>query len=113
MLSLTCDNASNNDTLVTELAELVDEFPGAAAQTRCFAHVTNLSAKSFLHSFDAKAGEGEATVEEDLDDDDDDVVIPSDEGWVDEVDMLTDEERETLSEEVEPVCQVLKKVSSV
>jgi hypothetical protein len=114
MLSLTCDNASNNDTLVEELAELVDEFPGAAAQTRCFAHITNLSAKSFLHSFDSpKSSEdgGEAAADGLVDDDE--VVVPSDEGWVDEVEALTEGERETLSGEVEPVRQVLKKVSTI
>ncbi|KAF6742602.1 hypothetical protein DFP72DRAFT_765725, partial [Ephemerocybe angulata] len=52
ILSVTCDNATNNDSMVTELAKHVDAFPGAAAQTRCFTHVVNLSAKSLIRVFD-------------------------------------------------------------
>jgi hypothetical protein len=112
---MTCDNASNNDTLIKELAELVDDFPGAAAQTRCFAHVTNLSAKSFLHSFDSPtSSEGEPVASTVADDEviiDDDGIAVSTEGWVDEVAEMTVEEREKLNAEVEPVRKVLKKVS--
>jgi hypothetical protein len=114
MLSLTCDNTSNNNTLAKELAKLIDEFPGAAAQTCCFAHITNLSAKSFLHLFDllklSKDG-GEAAADSLLNDDE--VVVPLDKGWVDEVEALMEGERETLSGKVEPVCQVLKKVGTI
>lgn len=52
MLSITCDNASNNDTMVKHLATLVENFPGAANQTRCFTHILNLVAKSILRQFD-------------------------------------------------------------
>jgi len=52
MLSITCDNASNNDTMVKHLATLVENFPGAANQTRCFTHILNLVAKSVLRQFD-------------------------------------------------------------
>ena len=30
VLSVTCDNASNNDTMIEELALLIDHFPGDA-----------------------------------------------------------------------------------
>ena len=33
ILSITCDNASNNDTMITELANLLNDFPGPANQT--------------------------------------------------------------------------------
>jgi hypothetical protein len=38
--------------MVEHLSTLVENFPGAANQTRCFAHILNLVAKSILHSFD-------------------------------------------------------------
>jgi hypothetical protein len=48
ILSITCDNASNNDTMIEHLSTLVENFPGAANQTRCFTHILNLVAKSIL-----------------------------------------------------------------
>ena len=38
--------------MVEHLATLVDYFPGAANQTRCFSHILNLVAKSILCQFD-------------------------------------------------------------
>ena len=38
--------------MVEHLATLVENFPGAANQTRCFTHILNLVAKSILHQFD-------------------------------------------------------------
>ena len=65
MLSITCDNASNNDKMIEHLSTLIKSFPGAANQTRCFTHILNLLAKSILCQFDVpKKKEGE----EDLDD---------------------------------------------
>ncbi|KAI0363454.1 hypothetical protein BV20DRAFT_906120, partial [Pilatotrama ljubarskyi] len=52
ILGFTCDNASNNDTMTDELAELLTNFGGQYARTRCFLHITNLTAKSLLHKFD-------------------------------------------------------------
>lgn len=52
MLSLTCDNASSNDTMVTELGKLPDSFAGSANHTRCFLHIINLVAKHLLRKFD-------------------------------------------------------------
>lgn len=40
--------------MVEHLATLIEHFPGAASQTRCFAHILNLVAKSVLRQFDAK-----------------------------------------------------------
>ena len=59
ILGVTCDNASNNDKMIEHLATLIDSFPGAANQTRCFTHILNLVAKSVLRQFEApKAKEG-------------------------------------------------------
>jgi hypothetical protein len=60
LLSITCNNASPNDTMITELADLIQNFPGDASRTQCFAHIINLIAKSLLKQFDVpkkKAGE--------------------------------------------------------
>jgi len=39
--------------MVEHLSILVENFPGAPNQTRCFSHILNLVAKSVLHQFDA------------------------------------------------------------
>ncbi|PPR06686.1 LOW QUALITY PROTEIN: hypothetical protein CVT26_001472 [Gymnopilus dilepis] len=45
ILSVTCDNASNNDTMVTEMHERITSF-NKVNRTRCFLHVLNLVAKN-------------------------------------------------------------------
>ena len=68
ILSVTCDNASNNDTMVEHLSTLVENFPGAANQTRCFNHILNLVAKSILRQFEVKKKAGNLNADsEDLD----------------------------------------------
>jgi hypothetical protein len=52
MLSITCDNASANDTMINHLANLIEAFPGSGNRTRCFAHVLNLVAKCIMKQFD-------------------------------------------------------------
>ncbi|TDL13591.1 hypothetical protein BD410DRAFT_698087, partial [Rickenella mellea] len=52
MLSITCDNASPNDKMVSVLADTITAFPGSANRTRCFAHILNLVAKSIIKLFD-------------------------------------------------------------
>jgi hypothetical protein len=39
--------------MIEHLAVLLDTFPGAPNQTRCFAHILNLVAKSVLRQFEA------------------------------------------------------------
>jgi hypothetical protein len=39
------DNASNNDTLVEELPNLINDYKGSATRIRCFAHILNLVVK--------------------------------------------------------------------
>jgi hypothetical protein len=131
ILSITCDNASNNDTMITELASLLDDFPGPANQTRCFAHVLNLVVKSIIRQFDlpdSKNGKifndgakellnlaGDIEVEEDVAsrDGEDGVAGEDDniEGWIDERTLMDDEDLKELEESVEPVCVLLTKVS--
>lgn len=124
----------NNDTMVEELAELIENFLGAANQTRCFTHILNLVIKSILHQFDvpkAKAGvaldaatwelqslgkdlDREETiyrldVEEEDDAEEDDNV----QGWVNELNEMSQEELDELDASVQPVRFALTKVSHV
>ena len=39
------DNASNNDTLIDELSNLIPTFGGWEYHIRCFAHILNLVVK--------------------------------------------------------------------
>ncbi|PBK65454.1 hypothetical protein ARMSODRAFT_866429, partial [Armillaria solidipes] len=54
VLSITCDNASNNNTMVEALgdSDTLPFFDGQASRTGCFAHIVNLVAKSLLRQFD-------------------------------------------------------------
>ena len=58
ILSITCDNTSNNDTMIAELANLLDDFPGAANQTWCFTYILNLIVKSVIQQFDSPKSKG-------------------------------------------------------
>ena len=94
-MGVTADNASNNDKMVEHLATLIDTFPGAPNQTRCFAHILNLVAKSILRQFEGPKGRkdlthaletvvqemnGDNEGEDELEDVDDDVVDNDEDG---------------------------------
>ena len=80
ILSITADNALNNNKMIEHLATLIESFPGAANQTWCFMHILNLVAKSILRQFEAPKSKGGkvlddaarelATIFDDLEDDD-------------------------------------------
>lgn len=57
VLSMTLDNASNNNTMLKELPLIVPEAPtiGTDYQIRCFGHILNLAVKAFLSLFDSSA----------------------------------------------------------
>jgi hypothetical protein len=131
ILSVTCDNASPNDTMIDELAALIDNFPGSGNGTHCFAHVLNLVARSIVQVFDVpKANVKEAEEElsklaneleldsneladeqpegsTGLDEDGDDDNV---EGWVDEQKEMSAAERLSLVKAVRPVRLILVKV---
>jgi hypothetical protein len=127
---VTCDNASNNDAMIRELAELVPGFEGEASHTRCFLHVINLVAKSLIHQFDARTGQTdvddeqqELTDEPDMEDspsnaaaadesDDEDTATDNDDGFVDEVEKMDEAEKELHKYMIRPVKVVLVKVSA-
>ena len=45
ILGLTADNASNNNTLVDDLSDLLDGFQGSLTRIHCFMHILNLVVK--------------------------------------------------------------------
>jgi hypothetical protein len=121
--------------MVKELEKLVANFPGPANQTRCFLHIINLVVKSILQQFDIPKSKktsdgddsdedegteellklaGEIDVEEEITEGTGDVgdAIEDDnvEGWVDELDKMTEEELGDLSKSVQPVRLLLTKV---
>ncbi|KIL55792.1 hypothetical protein M378DRAFT_53553, partial [Amanita muscaria Koide BX008] len=131
ILSITCDNASNNDTMIEELEDLVAAFPGETNRTRCFAHIINLVAKSVLQQFDipkAKDGEDlnepmrelvrlaenlefeEESLQGDRESDDEGDKDDNVNSLEDEREELSEAERRALKADVQPVCQMLVKV---
>ena len=121
--------------MVEELADLLDSFPGAANQTRCFTHILNLVAKSIIEQFDVPKAQADRTLDEaaevlatlavDLDmeeaisrttqdDNEPDNSERGDnniEGWVDLCDELSEEEKKVLDESLQPIRLMLVKVS--
>jgi hypothetical protein len=114
--------------MIEELANLLDNFPGAANQTRCFTHILNLVVKSILAQFELpksqaniadeiwKLAEGleleeEITAkdgEEGEEGEDDNV-----EGWIDEREEMTERQLEELEARIEPIRLLLIKVSVI
>ena len=121
--------------MVECLEVLIDNFPGAANQTRCFLHILNLVVKSILKQFDLPkkkkkpngndddqidemidqaskellqlAGDVEMEGELMVDDEEDD---DNEEGWIDEREEMTEDELRDLSASVAPVRLLLTKV---
>lgn len=129
ILAITCDNASNNDAMVTELSIQVPSFVGSASHTCCFLHIVNLIVKSLLSQFDAKktAIDGDNKLEElarefaeeevaylkkvtsnPNDNEADDA--NNDDGLVDETSGLTDMQQINLDRTLQPVRMALVKV---
>lgn len=132
ILSIMADNASSNDTLTTELADLIAHFRGPTSRTRCFLHIINLVAKSLIKQFDllkAKdvstdaesldsdmardmSSEDEATITENGDSGNPDAEdVDSEDGLVDERDLLTAHERTALETNIWPIRLTLVKAS--
>lgn len=118
----------------------VAAFEGAIGHVRCFAHVVNLVAKSLLRQFDVPKARAEQVVDEEdralyelaeedeeeapaaVDGEDPDVGaggvfnppsalnVDDEDGWVDEIAAMTDEERAQFQSRVRPVRMTLTKV---
>jgi hypothetical protein len=130
MLSLTADNASANDTMTRQLAKLIPSFGGEPTRTRCFLHIVNLVAKSILKEFDSSKNKADldedllATAGDDLAEglegeeqitlaergDEDDMEDDDVEGWVDEMEEMSIDERNILKQSMRPVRITLVKV---
>ena len=134
ILSITCDNASPNDVMVDELENLIEEFGGSAARTRCFDHVINLVARSMIQQFDARNVSNKEADEELRDlaegleleemvtlaeknvdngedgENDDDGEDDCDVDPIDECVRMTQVEKERLDESFRPVKMMLVKV---
>lgn len=121
--------------MIDDMTDLVEVFPGKANQTRCFAHILNLVAKTVIKVFDApkkkKSAEGgndnvndaeamlaklaqgieleeremRASIDSDGADNDDD-------GLKDEIALLSPEEWTEFEETIVPVRLVIVKVSN-
>ncbi|KAL1936981.1 hypothetical protein VTO73DRAFT_2438 [Trametes versicolor] len=143
MLGLACDNVSANDVMTEVLGERVPSFEGSLGRVRCFAHVINLVVKTLLRQFDVPKAKSSKEVDEedeelyelaDGDDEEDEgegedeidgegeFLLPTgaeggddDEGWVDEVAAMTDEERAEFQRKVRPVrlCLTKKRVAEL
>jgi hypothetical protein len=115
--------------MVAELAKRLPEFPGSANHTRCFAHILNLIARSVIQLFDSPvardidgAGSDDGQIEalaalaEGIEQEEEEMAVndtgedDNTDGWVDEVELLTEEEREELDESLIPIRTVIVKV---
>ena len=124
--------------MIEELAILIDDFAGAANQTRCFLHVLNLVVKSIIKQFDLPASKKTSDNEDDDEnymveatnellklareiereeeimasrgDEEDATEDDNVEGWVDEREEMTDAELLKLEASVKPVRLLLSKV---
>ena len=126
ILSITCDNASNNDAMVDELGETLTAFGGEAAHMQCFLHVVNLVTKSLIQQFDMHKMEADVALNENNqkiepykhedgcnklnDSNEDGLCDENDKGWIDEVDRLSEDEQDKLTVAILPVKLALVKV---
>ena len=114
--------------MLAHLTDLIDNFPGAANQTRCFAHTLSIAAKAVIKQFDVpKVNKGEdldeaaealaelakgldleerAEVREENDEVDDEPLNP----WEDFRDGMSNEQMRALDASVQPVRSMLVKV---
>jgi hypothetical protein len=120
--------------MVEELADLLDDFPGAANRTWCFTHVLNLVAKSIIKQFDVPKNQvnevlddvakeltalavdldvEEQITRENLDEGDDGDEEDNVDGWTDVREELSEEEREALDKSLQPVRLALVKVNYI
>ena len=123
------------DTLSEHLAEQVPAY-STVNRTRCFTHILNLVAKSLLRQFDitklkdssdkdlspeeehllalAEGIDDEELImaqQDDANDSEDPTDDDNSDGWVDEIEELSEEEREMLKSHIRPVSRVLVKVN--
>lgn len=113
ILGLVADNASNNNTLVAELAEDLDGFEGSLYRIRCIAHILNLVVKAIISQFvrkpKKKNNDGDAPTNDADDPDEEDILL-------DELEVEADEEDVAAAEDVDDDreaadCAILDEIS--
>jgi hypothetical protein len=98
--------------MIEELTNRIDHFGGAANRMCCFAHVINLCAKTMLHQFEGSGTDDDSSEVENKNGNGDDEEVDNVEGWVDELEEMLREKRVVVERNVEPIKQVIVKVSS-
>ena len=116
--------------MIDKLVNLLPNFPGAPNRTRCFLHIVNLIAKQLLKQFDVPGKNANTVldkVERELQEladglDMEELVTREEwegedgededntEGWINEMDILTVEDRKELEKSIGPVWVMLVKV---
>lgn len=116
--------------MITELANLLDDFPGAANQTCCFTHILNLVVQSIVVQFDLPTAQADRILDDatkellklagDIEDEDGiDAKFGEDgegedddnnKGWLDERESMSEWQVEELDGCVQPVRRLLTKV---
>jgi hypothetical protein len=124
--------------MIDMLAEMIPDYPGRAGHTRCFLHILNLIVKTVIHQFDAPKKKADSSMLDDaalllaelsegleLEEFETRLRDPgsgdmeegegedNDEGWVDEVQLLSDEEQCELNTSLLPIQIVVAKVSAM
>jgi len=119
--------------MVEELANIIDDFPGPANQTRCFLHVLNLVVKSIMRQFDLLKSKktsgddddnsldqamrellslvGDINLEEQIMADGDEADDDDDDRWIDKCEEMTEDKLKELADSVGPVRWLLTKVN--
>lgn len=117
--------------MINELGWMLPKFGGPATHTCCFLHIVNLVAKSLIRQFDVKKKDADAALDEaelvnlkeerdrtfELEEDQrvSEVVVEArenNERWVDEVELMSEEQQDELEEAVLPVKLALTKAST-
>ena len=116
--------------MIDELSDLLPNYPGAANWCRCFLRIVNLIAKTLLKQFEVPRKDVDAALdaakqellelaagadmeelvmvaEGGLDNNDD---ADNMDGWVNEMNLLSDDESEELRQSIQPMRLILVKV---
>lgn len=116
--------------MIRHLGELIDAFKGHESQTRCFAHILNLIAKSVIRQFDVPRAKVNSLFDDEattalrelagnIDNEEQEMANSEDDSedeeenmddWVDERQALMMERLAELDESLQPVRVVLVKV---
>ncbi|KAJ7883852.1 hypothetical protein B0H14DRAFT_2564624 [Mycena olivaceomarginata] len=104
ILALVADNASNNNTLVSELKYLLPSYRGSITRVRCVAHILNLVVKAILSKFSQSKGKAKIQPSvADVENEEEPDLEPDLEDSDDEEDNIS--EPEDSADEIEPAVE--------